>query len=179
MEDWLTYAPHESLALYMFQSPKSAKKLHFDVIPRQVDDYLTWIEKYQLQSEAEQVDNPVWHIHSGNPPQSENGPSFNMLLNLAGVCNTENKDVLWQFLTRYNSELTPEKSPFTDRLMGFAIQYYKDFIVPTKQYRSAVEYEINALEELANTLENMSASSTAEKFNTTFMKLEKNTPLKI
>lgn len=162
MEDWLTYAPHESLALYMFQSPKSAKKLHFDVIPRQVDDYLTWIEKFEAQTSEERLDNPVWHIHGGNPPKSENGPSFNMLLNLAGVCNTEDKSVLWQFLTRYNPELTPEKAPFTDRLMSYAIQYYKDFIVPKKQYREAVEFEVDALTELANTLENMPQTATAE-----------------
>ena len=163
MEDWLLYAPHESLALYMFQSPKSAKKLHFDVIPRQVDDYLTWVEKYETQSEEERVDNPVWHIYAENPPKPENGPSFNMLLNLAGVCNTEDKAVLWQFLTRYNKELTPEKAPFTDRLMAYAIQYYKDFIVPAKQYRNAVEFELKALTELANTLEAMEKTSTAEE----------------
>lgn len=163
MEDWLTYAPHESLALYMFQSPKSAKKLHFDVIPRQVDDYLTWIEKYQTQSEEERVDNPLWHIHNGNPPKSENGPSFNMLLNLAGVCNTEDKAVLWQFLTRYNKDLTPEKALFTDRLMGYAIQYYKDFIVPEKRYRNAVGFEVDALTELANLLEAMGDAATAEE----------------
>lgn len=163
MEDWLLYAPHESLALYMFQSPKSAKKLHFDVIPRQVDDYLTWVEKYETQSEEERVDNPVWHIYARNPPKPENGPSFNMLLNLAGVCNTEDKAVLWQFLTRYNKELTPEKAPFTDRLMAYAIQYYKDFIVPAKQYRNAVEFELKALTELANTLEAMEKTSTAEE----------------
>lgn len=162
MEDWLTYAPHESLALYMFQSPKSAKKLHFDVIPRQVDDYLTWVEKYATQDDAQRVDNPVWHVHSGNPPQPENGPSFNMLLNLAGVCNTEDKTVLWQFLTRYDAALTPEKAPFTDRLLDYAIQYYKDFVVPSKQFRNAKGVEIEALTELANTLESLDQQTSAE-----------------
>ncbi len=162
MEDWLTYAPHESLALYMFQSPKSAKKLHFDVIPRQVDDYLTWITKYATQTSEQQIDNPAWHLHSGKLPIPENGPSFNMLLNLAGVCNTEDKSVLWQFLTRYNTDLTPEKAPFTDRLMGYAIQYYKDFIIPKKQYRNAENEEITALTELADTLDTLPVTAPSE-----------------
>ncbi|HYF23631.1 MAG TPA: lysine--tRNA ligase, partial [Caulobacteraceae bacterium] len=33
MEEWLRYGAPESLAYYVFQSPKSAKKLYFDVIP--------------------------------------------------------------------------------------------------------------------------------------------------
>ena len=41
VEEWLTYAPPESLALFMFQKPRAAKRLYFDVIPRAVDDYLT------------------------------------------------------------------------------------------------------------------------------------------
>ena len=38
VEDWLKYAPHESLSLYMYQKPKTAKRLFFDVIPKAVDE---------------------------------------------------------------------------------------------------------------------------------------------
>jgi lysyl-tRNA synthetase class 1 len=163
MEEWLTYAPHESLALYMYQSPKSAKKLHFDVIPRQVDDYLTWLYKYETQTDEEKVNNPVWHLHQGTPPVSEKGPSFSMLLNLVGVCNSEDPSVVWSFLTRYNEKHTPQYCPFTDKLVSYAIQYYKDFIIPTKQFKTAEGIEIEALKELSDELSKLSQTASAEE----------------
>lgn len=176
MEDWLKYAPHESLALYMFQSPKKAKKLHFDVIPRAVDDYLSFIEKFETQEEAERLDNPVWHIHSGNPLKFEGGPSFNMLLNLASVCNAKDKATLWSFLTRYNKNLTPEKAPFTDKMIGYAVQYYNDFVEPNKKYRAPVSIEIDALRDLRSALEKMSPSTDAQDIQTEVFEIGKRYP---
>ncbi|WP_353284403.1 lysine--tRNA ligase [Wolbachia endosymbiont (group A) of Lasioglossum fulvicorne] len=46
IEEWLTYAPTESLALYIFQSPKKAKRLYFDVIPKSTDEYLEFVKRY-------------------------------------------------------------------------------------------------------------------------------------
>ena len=40
VEEWLRYAPPESLAQFMFNAPQRAKRLYFDVIPRAVDEYL-------------------------------------------------------------------------------------------------------------------------------------------
>jgi lysyl-tRNA synthetase, class I len=67
VEEWLTYAPAESLALFMFQKPRAAKRLYFDVIPRAVDDYLSHLAVYNGQDEK-RLENPVWHIHNGQPP---------------------------------------------------------------------------------------------------------------
>src|SRR6478752_3332913 len=49
IEEWLTYASPHSLSLYMFQKPKTAKRLYFDVIPRAVDEYLQYIAAYPAQ----------------------------------------------------------------------------------------------------------------------------------
>ncbi|MFZ0694908.1 MAG: lysine--tRNA ligase, partial [Alphaproteobacteria bacterium] len=98
VEEWLRYAPPESLALFMFQSPKRAKRLYFDVIPRAVDDYLTFVEKFDKEDAAARLENPAWHIDNGNPPREEAHLSFSILLNLASVCNTEDKAVLWGFI---------------------------------------------------------------------------------
>lgn len=149
IDQWLTYAPQESLSLYMFNSPRKAKKLYFDVIPQQVDDYLTWIEKYAAETDdVKRIDNPVWHIHGGNVPKPENGLRFSMLLNLASVCNPEDKSVLWNFISRHMPQATPESCPFLDKLAGYAVRYYHDFIKPSKQYRLPTEAEHGALTEL-------------------------------
>ena len=95
VEEWLAYAPTESLALFMYGSPRKAKRLYFDIIPRQVDDYMGWLEKFPGQSESERRDNPAWHIHAGDPPPAEGHVGFGLLLNLASVCNAEDKAMLW------------------------------------------------------------------------------------
>lgn len=155
IDEWLRYAPQESLSYYMFQSPRKAKKLYFDVIPQQVDDYLTFLEKYAAETdEAKKLDNPVWHVHSGNPPKPESGLKFSLLLNLASVCNPHDKSVLWGFISRYMPQASPATCPFLDHLAGYAVTYYNDFIKPAKKYRAPDSVERLALAELRDYLIN-------------------------
>jgi lysyl-tRNA synthetase class 1 len=148
IEEWLTYASPESLSLFMFQKPKSAKKLYFDVIPRAVDEYLHFLSAYPSQDPKQQLDNPVWHIHSGAPPKPELPITFGLLLNLVSVSHASNKDVLWGFLRRYAPGATPENNPILDRLSGYAIRYYEDFVKPTKKFRAPDDVETAALQSL-------------------------------
>ncbi len=167
IDEWLTYAPTESLALYMFQSPRKAKKLYFDVIPQQVDDYLTFLEKYHAETdEAKRIENPVWHIHNGNPPASEASIKFSMLLNLASACNPESASVLWGFLKRELPNATPENSPMLDKLCGFAVRYYYDFVKPTKKFRAASELERTAMSELREYLTTITETTPADDIQT-------------
>lgn len=149
MEEWLRYGAPESLSWYMFQSPKSAKKLHFDVIPRATDDYLSFIAAYPGQEPAKQIDNAVWSIHGGAPPETGSPASFALLLNLVGVANAADKAALWAYFSRYLPEATPETEPMLDRLMGYALNYYEDFVRPTKVFRAPTEKETAALRDLA------------------------------
>jgi lysyl-tRNA synthetase class 1 len=156
VEQWLRYAPQESLQLYMFNSPRKAKRLFFDVIPRHVDDYLTFLGKYgSEEEEAKKLENPVWHIHNGTPPSEPAHVSFGLLMNLASACNTEDKAVLWGFITRYAPDATPETAPILDGLVGHAINYYIDFVRPEKSYRAPDEGERAALQDLVTTLEGL------------------------
>lgn len=163
MEEWLRYAPTESLSLYMYQSPSKAKRLYFDVIPRQTDDYLTYLNKYPAEDEIKRFANPVWHIHQGTPPAPEvTGLSFTLLLNLASACNPEDKSVLWGFISRYAPTSTPQNSPFLDKMAGFAVQYYHDFVKPAKHYRAPTSQEKEALLTLKEVLNTLPNEATAE-----------------
>ncbi|MCA3695144.1 lysine--tRNA ligase, partial [Aquidulcibacter sp.] len=121
VEQWLTYAPPESLSLYNFQKPRVAKKLYFDVIPRAVDEYVQFLDAFRREEPAKQLENPVWHIHNGHPPQYGSPISFALLLNLVSAANAETKDVLWGFIKRYAPEATPEEQPLLDQLAGVAV----------------------------------------------------------
>ena len=160
MEQWLRYGTPESLSWYMFQSPKSAKSLHFNVIPRAIDDWLGAIEAYRTQEPARQIDNAVWSIHAGAPPEAASPVSFALLLNLVGVANASSKAQLWAYMARYRPEATPQTEPVLDGLMDRALNYYEDFVKPTKSYRVPDERETAALLDLAERLKALPADTT-------------------
>ncbi|MBT4768983.1 MAG: lysine--tRNA ligase [Rhodospirillaceae bacterium] len=166
VEEWLRYAPPESLSLYMYQSPRKAKRLFFDVIPRSVDDYLTFLGKFDTEEAVKRLENPVWHIHNGKPPQEDAHLGFNILLNLAGVCHAEDKSALWGFISRYAPKATPQSNPILDRLAGYAVAYYQDFIKPHKHYRLPDANEQAALEDLIGELEGLASDALPEDIQT-------------
>ncbi len=166
VEDWLRYAPPESLSQFMFQKPKSAKRLYFDVIPRNVDEYLQHLGGFPKQDLQKQLDNPVWHIHRGEPPHEDAHLSYNILLNLASVCHTEDKTVLWHFITRYRPDATAESAPILDGLVSRAINYYQDFIKPYKDYRYASKFELPVLQDLRSALDKLDTATSAEEIQT-------------
>lgn len=152
IDEWLRYASPESLSLFMYQAPRKAKRLYFDVIPKTVDEYLAFLSKYPEQTPKEQLTNPVWHIHKGSPPQIDAPVSFNMLLNLVSASNSEDAGVLWGFISRYAPGASPETHPELGRMVGYAINYFHDFVKPAKQYRPPSAQERAALEELEKRL---------------------------
>ena len=152
IDEWLTYASPESLSLFMFQKPRSAKRMYFDVIPRAVDEYLQFIAAYPNQEGKAQIENPAWHIHAGHPPQAELPITFALLLNLVSVSNAEDKTHLWGFIRKYQPDATPEKFPLLDQLAGYAVAYFHAFEKPKKTYRAATEQERVALEALSAAL---------------------------
>jgi lysyl-tRNA synthetase class 1 len=160
IDEWLTYAPTESLALYMFQRPRQAKKLYFDVIPRAVDEYYQFLAAYPRQSWKERLGNPVWHIHDGNPPSLDVPVTFSLLLNLASASNPENASVMWGFISRHAPGVTPQTHPHLDRLVGFAIQYFRNFV--EKTYRAPDEEERATLEALSARLGALPAGADGE-----------------
>ncbi len=155
IDEWLRYGTPESLSLFMYNAPRKAKRLYFDVVPRQVDDYAALLERFQGQTPEERLHNPAWHIHSGRPPLPSQPVSYGVLLNLASVCNAEDKSVLWGFISRYVEGATPETAPILDKLAGCAANYYRDFVKPARRYRAPDGRERAALEELASVLETL------------------------
>ena len=162
VEEWLTYAPPDSLALFMYHKPRAAKRLYFDVIPRAVDDYFALAARFGAEEAAKRLENPVWHIHDGRAPEAGPPLSFNLLLNLASVCKAEDPAILWGFISRYQPGLSPEGAPVLDSLIGYAIRYYADFVKPAKRYRKPGETERAALDELLERLEALPESADGE-----------------
>ncbi|PZA10508.1 lysine--tRNA ligase [Rhodopseudomonas palustris] len=162
IEEWLRYASPESLSLFMYREPKAAKRLYFDVIPRNVDDYQQFLDGYARQDLKQRLANPVWHIHSGNPPKADMPVTFQLLLTLVSSSNAENAETLWGFIGRYRPGVTPQSHPKLDAMVGYAINYYRDFVAPTKVFREPTDQERAALQDLRDALSQLPADATAE-----------------
>jgi lysyl-tRNA synthetase, class I len=162
VEQWLAYAAPESLSLYNFQKPKTAKRLYFDVIPKAVDEYIAHLDAYKRENLAQRLENPAWHIHAGRPPETGSPVSFALLLNLVSAANAETKAQLWAFIGRYAPDVGPEAYPLLDRLCDYALAYYRDFVKPAKRFRGANEKERAALSDLIARLDALPADADAE-----------------
>jgi lysyl-tRNA synthetase, class I len=162
IDEWLRYASPESLSLFMYREPKAAKRLYFDVIPRNVDDYQQFLDAFPRQDARQRLANPVWHMHSGKPPQADMPVTFQLLLTLVSSSNAENAETLWGFIGRYRPGVTPQTHPRLDAMVNYAINYYRDFVAPTKKFREPTENERAALQDLRDALSNMDAAATAE-----------------
>ncbi len=161
IEEWLRYASPESLSLFMYREPKSAKRLYFDVIPRHVDEYQQYLDAYERQDWRQRITNPVWHIHSGKPPHVEMPVSFAMLLSLVTASNAENAETLWGFIGRYRPGVTPATHPELNRMVDYAIHYFRDFVLPEKRFREPSDAERPALIDLRDALSQLPADADA------------------
>ncbi len=167
VEDWLKYAPTQSMSLFMYQKPQTAKRLYFDVIPKTVDEYLALMNSFASQSPTQQLENPVFHIHQGEPPLNYANfqISYSLLLNLASACNPENENILWGFIAKYAPNINPETSPLLAEMVQKVLNYYHDFVKQNKVYLAPNQMQINQLQALkqqllssdddANSLQNM------------------------
>ena len=152
IDEWLTYASTESLSYFMYLKPKTAKRMHFDVIPKAVDEYHQQLRAYEGQDDRARLNNPVWHIHGGDVPVSKMVVPFSMLLNLASVSGAGDKDQLWGFIKRYAPEASAQTHADLDAAAGFAVRYYNDFVKPAKIYRAPTDLEREALTALRDGL---------------------------
>ena len=174
IEDWLKYASPESLALYMYQNPQRAKKLYPQVIPKAVDEYLSFLDKFSEQPMKEQLGNPVWHVHDGNPPQEKNVITFGVLLNLVSASNADNEEVLWKFIKNFKSDVNRTEHPILEKLIKNAISYFNDHVKIHKKYRSANELEKKALLELTQEIQKMPEGLSPEEMQTIVFTVGKN-----
>jgi lysyl-tRNA synthetase class 1 len=94
------------------------------------------------------VNNPVWHIHHGTPPESKMVVPFSMLLNLASVAGAKDAKGLWGFIKRYAPDASPEGNPDLDAAAGFAVRYFADKIAPTRVFRLPTDLERKAIDDL-------------------------------
>ena len=173
LEEWLRYAPRESLTHYLYRNPKKARRLYFDMVPKAVDDYQQELQNFAAQDEAARRANPVWHVHGGEVPQRPVKIGFSLLLHLAAASGLARRDILWGFIRRQYPHASPEQDPWLDQLVGYAINYCEDFVAPRKRLRAPDPQARQALEALAARLDGLPPHADADALQKTLYALGK------
>ena len=162
LDDWLTYGSEDSLAFYLFREPKRAKSLHVGLIPRAVEEYWQFRERWAEQPIDQRLSNPVHHIHNGAVPAGGLPIGFGLLLNLVSLPGVGDRNTAWKFVARQVPAATPETQPELDELIGLAVNFARDFVAPTLQRRAPTEMERAALADLDGELAKLSTDTPAD-----------------
>ena len=163
IDEWLRYASPESLSLFMYREPKSAKRLYFDVIPRHVDEYQQFLDGYQRQDGKQRLSQSgLAHPFR----QSAEAGHADLVLDAAhaGVVveRRERRDAVGLHRPLPAGRHAADASE-ARRLVGYAIHYFRDFVLPEKKFREPSEAERAALLDLRDALSQLPADATAEQ----------------
>ncbi|GAA4712428.1 lysine--tRNA ligase [Sphingomonas lutea] len=148
LDQWLAYGSEPSLAFFIYREPKKAKNLHLGVIPRAVDEYWQFRDRYADQPIDQKLGNPVHHIHGGKVPAEKLPLTYGLLLNLVSLPGCADRETVWKFVHRYAPGTSPESDPELDELIGLAVNYARDFVAPTLKRRAPTAEEADALRDL-------------------------------
>jgi lysyl-tRNA synthetase class 1 len=167
IDEWLTYGPVESLAWYVYQNPQKAKKLHLGLIPTSTDSFLKDRTRFGGEEEAEQVNNPIWFVErlrraKGQAVGYDSDVTFGLLLNLVNVLNTEDRDLIWDYLLRYDATARETNEELLDAMIDCALNYYRDFVAPTKEFAAPAPEMQPAMDQFVAFLEEYEGNDAQE-----------------
>ncbi|GAA3902140.1 lysine--tRNA ligase [Sphingomonas limnosediminicola] len=176
LEEWLRYGSEPSLAFYIYREPRKAKSLHIGLIPRAVDEYLQFRGNYPNQPIEQKLGNPVHHVHGGKVPTATLPLTYGLLLNLVSLPGVADKETAWKFVQRYAPGTSPTSEPELDELIGLAVNYARDFVVPTLKRRPPSAVEAEALRDLDNELAGLPAEADGEVIQNAVFEVGKRHP---
>jgi lysyl-tRNA synthetase, class I len=164
-EQWQRYAPIEVLKFFLLINPRRARKLFLDAIPQYVDEYLDALRQYAAQDRETQINSPLGFVlQSKSPRRFASELSFGMMMNLVAALGSSDRDFLWNYLTRYDSAIAsdPDTEAMGRALMACSLNFYRDFIEPTKQQYAPTIAEREQLQALSVWLQERSDASAEE-----------------
>jgi len=163
VDQWTRYAPIEVLKYFLLLNPGRARKLFLEAIPQYVDDYLDALRAYAAAPDEDRLKHPIdLVIQSTTPRRFDSELSFGMIMNLVSALGTSDRELIWNYLTGYDPKIAsnPETERMSKVLMEAALNFYADFIEPTKQRYSPQGAERDQLRALTAFLAaNMRASA--------------------
>jgi lysyl-tRNA synthetase class 1 len=148
IEQWLHYGTKESLALFIFENPGSAKKLFLRLIPKFIDDHILLSKKFEEALQASnlemQMNNPIFYMPFKSRKISlDFRLDFSLIMNVVSICcsdSKKNSDLIFGYLQKYQKNLNEDERDLVFELIDKAFNFYNDFILPEKKY---LELDLN------------------------------------
>jgi len=166
IDEWLSYAPQETLSYFMYQNPRRAKKLFFEIIPKSTDEFLGHVNKFNEQSITEQIENPVWHIFNGSNDIGNVPISYNLILNLVSASGKDDPQIILDFIKKYTSDLKDQSLVFIKKLIKGVIKYNKEVVSEKVKFKKPNTNELKIFEDLLIRLKKFDSNSDAESIQT-------------
>ena len=173
IEEWMMYGTKESLALFMYQNPRRAKRLYFDCIPKSMDEYKKNHAGF-FHKEHAQPESPIWHIHEGFIPNYTYPIEFSNLINLVTALNTSDKDTIYNFCLLYiKRKLKQEEQNDLRLIIKLAINYFQNFILPRLKKRKPIQIEKEAIFNLIREIRKSKTELSSEEYQSLIYKYGK------
>lgn len=130
MENWGRWGTQDSLNLLMFKNPKQQKKLGTDSIIQYTDETLTMTK--------EDPQYRFIYYHGDRPDLG--GLRYSDIINLVNAISVTDPDQLIEYLGRsFGHDRIRQNEAFVRELLDKAINYYEDFILPTREIPTLTE----------------------------------------
>jgi len=166
VEQWQRYAPIEVLKFFLLTNPRRARKLFLGTIPQYVDEYLDALREYAaLPDDAARENSPLMFVlQSTSPRRFDSQLTFGMLMNLVSALGSPDRDFIWDYITRYDPAIAaePDTTAMGRALMECALNFYNDFVAPTKKPYVPSDAERSQLAELVQWLSDNGNASAEE-----------------
>ncbi len=173
IDEWLSYAPEETLSYFMYQNPRRAKKLFFEVIPKSTDEFLSYANKFDNQTLEERLENPIWHIFNGKNGIGSVPITYNLILNLVSASGKEDPEIILDFIRKYKVDINDKSINFINKLIKGVIKYNKDIISDKIKFKNPNKEEIAIFNDLVISLKKLMHETNAETIQTEIYKIGK------
>ena len=140
LEDWLRYGNRESLALFIYENPGTAKKLFLRLIPKYIDEYLLLSKKFQESLEfgnlEEQMNSPIFYMPFEIRKISLKFKiDFSLITHIVSICTAGmEKDLALRYIKKYQPNLSEDELSIVSELIDKALNFYNDFLLCEKNY---------------------------------------------
>ena len=182
IEQWLRFAPVDSLLYIMFVKPQQAKRIGLPLLPEIVDQYLELVAHYDGGA-----DSPVPFIsrlskgaHAGNLAKGK-VITYSMIFELILALNQDDPAIVREFLLRYSPEIAGNIG-YYDQLIEEALTYYREVALPgrkTEEPNHDLDEALAALREALEQLRGSPEGPDPEAIQTAVFQVAKDRGIKI
>jgi len=143
LEQWLRFAPVDSLLYIMYMKPQQAKKMGLPILPEIVDQYLELVAQ-----DTGEEDSPVPFIsrlsrgaHAGKLPGGRI-ITYSLILELILALNQDDPRIVRDYLLRYEPEIGSNVA-YYEQLIEDALAYYREVLLPSRTVETA-DHQLDA-----------------------------------